>query len=730
MRASRTLPLLLEIGCEEIPARFLTEAQKALGERLATALREASLLPPSAAPIQTYSTPRRLVAYVPGVSERQPEKVEQLLGPPLHAALNSEGNPTRAAESFAAKNSAQTRDLVRVKTPKGYYLALKKTIPGRLAQEILPEVLPAVVTGLTFPKNMYWLGKAGPRFIRPIRWLLALLGEGKQARTIQFEVAGVTTGNSTYGHRRVAKAPIRVGGFKDYSRKLGKAQVELDPGRRREKVRDQSKVILEDLGLTTIPDRELEDWVVNSTEWPHALLGNFDRRFLSLPPEILVTVMRDHQKYFAVKDRKGNLQPHFIAVANSDGDPKGLICAGHERVLVARFTDAEFFWNTDQRLVLEGRRDLLAAVTFQTQLGSYREKVSRIRLIAEGLCRLLEAQGKLAATDTGHIMRAVELCKCDLTTQMVQEFPELQGVVGGLYARAQGEPAPVAEAIYDHYLPESLDDRCPRSLIGAVISLADKIDGVASGFALGLEPTGSSDPFALRRQGNGIIKVLLELSLALPLDVLVGSALSALDVRQKEGQLEVRARVCDFLRERLSHYLEGFRKFRYDTVRAILAAGWDPPLEALRRTEALEAIRGSQDLQALSVSAKRIKNILAKSASSSDWQPGEVEEGNLREDPERNLYRAYVSVAAEAANLTPAAEYLKALSLIATLRPYVDHFFDKVLVMTEDPGLRQNRLRLLGKLDELFSGIARFAEIAGAPSSVDASTSQGVRAER
>jgi glycyl-tRNA synthetase beta chain len=356
---------------------------------------------------------------------------------------------------------------------------------------------------------------------------------------------------------------------------------------------------------------------------------------------------------------------------------------------------------------------LLEKVTYQAKLGSYGDKVRRMKALAEHLCASLEAQGILKAGQCGHVLRAVELCKCDLTTQMVQEFPELQGVVGGLYSVAQGEPPEVSGAIYDHYLPHGAEDRCPRSLVGAVVSLADKLDAVVGGFAVGLEPTGSSDPFALRRQANGTVKVLLEFRLPLSLKRAVQQALNALNIVWRTSELEVFQRVLEFFEERLRYYFEAVRSFRYDTVRAVLAAGWDVPVDAMARAEGLEAIRGGENLEPLAVAAKRIKNILTKSATAADWEPGEVDTKLWQERGEEELYRAYLKVAEEAATLGQGGEYRQALETIASLRPAVDRFFDKVLVMAEDRALRQNRLRLLGKLDELFSGIAQFAEIAG-----------------
>jgi glycyl-tRNA synthetase beta chain len=726
---TETLPFLLEVGCEEIPARFLRDAERDLGERLLAGLREDRLLPEATVgaqpPVRTYSTPRRLVVHVPKLLTHQPDKIEEILGPPVKVAVDGAGNYTRAAESFAQKNSASLEDLIRTATPKGEYLALRRTTRGRPAQAVLPEILPAAILGLSFPKSMYWTEKSAPRFVRPIRWLLAVLGEGKRAQTVEFEILGVKSGNFTFGHRAKSRRPLHVTGFKDYMRNLRQQLVEVDPAQRRQQiVVGQLRVEMGSLRL--LPDEWLLDWVVNSTEWPRAILGNFDERFLCLPREILITVMRDHQKHFAVEDGQGNLRPHFVAVLNIDADEKGMIRQGHERVLAARFRDAEFFWETDQRTRLRDRLPLLEKVTYQAELGSYADKVRRMEAIAKEICRTLEGQGKLTAPEAAHALRAVQLCKCDLTTQMVQEFPELQGIVGGLYARAQGEAPEVADAIYDHYRPASAEDTCPRSIVGAVVSLADKLDSVVAGFAVGHQPTSSGDPFALRRQGNGIIKVVLEFSIPISLDQLAQEYQGKLaqdgwlGIQQSVPWHRVLMDVSQFFIERLCYYLQSIRGLRFDTVRAVVAAAPKlaggasvTPVDALRRAEALEALRGKEDLEVLCTAAKRIRNILMKSATAADWKPGEVEAALLKETQERELYDVYAKVAAEAGRRRESSDYRGALEEISTLRPAIDRFFDGVLVMTEDLEIRQNRLRLLKKLDELFSGIADFAEIEG-----------------
>jgi glycyl-tRNA synthetase beta chain len=753
-QSSITLPLLLEVGCEEIPARFLRDAEKGLGERVLAAVSEARLLPGASlhlmseepgihqspianhqSPIQTYSTPRRLVVHVPTVLAQQPDKVEEILGPPLRVAIDAEGKYTRAAESFAQKNSAQVEDLARTTTPKGEYLSLRKTTQGRPALEILPEILPGAILGLTFPKSMYWTEKLAPRFVRPIRWMLAILGEGKRAQTVDFEILGVKAGDCTFGHRLKGRKPLRVTGFNNYMNKLSKSHVIVDHAVRLGRVHLDCKRLLDELQskalgnqdlqdkdfrLSVVKDEGLEEWVANSTEWPTAIFGTFDMLYQALPREILVTVMRDHQKYFAIENEHGVLQSRFIAFLNRDGDPEGLIKQGHERVLRARFADALFFWNADQRTLLRDRVPLLDKVTYQAKLGSYGDKIRRMKVIAGEICGTLETDGALKAGQGQQVLRAVELCKCDLTTQMVQEFTELQGIVGGLYAKAQGEAEEVSTAIYDHYLPPGAEGASPRTLVGALVSLADKVDSVVGGFVAGLEPTGSRDPFALRRAGNGIIKVLVEFSLPIGITNL---AMSSLETHGRDWRAgEDLGRIANFLEERLRFYLETVGECRHDTVWAVMAVGRGFPVEALNRARALEKIRDSEDYVALAAAAKRTRNILRKSASGMEYLRGTLNADLFQEEAEVELHKAYASIFETATGEgIIARDYETILTLTARLRPAIDKFFDQVLVMHEDPAIRKNRLLLLALLDkQVFSRVADLSEIEG---HVDASTS-------
>ncbi|HEX5484268.1 MAG TPA: glycine--tRNA ligase subunit beta [Terriglobia bacterium] len=714
MSQPETTALVLEIGSEEIPARFLEGAERDFGERLGSALGEARLLPEGATPVvKTASTPRRLIAYAPQLLTKQPGRREEIIGPPVKVAFDKEGKPTRAAESFAAKNNAKVSDLKRVTNAKGEYLAVELAEPGRDTLEVLHEMLPAVIAGMTFPKNMYWTAKSGPFFVRPIRWILALMGDQSDIQIVPFEFAGVQSGNATYGHRLEGSQPLRVAHL-DLDHLLKEHQVVVHGAERRERVQRGIKALLEGTGMKAVADDFLESWVVNSTEWPVALMGSFDKRYLALPREVLITVMRDHQKYFAVEDKAGNLQPHFITVLNVPGDPKGLIRRGHERVLAARFADAEFFWNADQKMTLAERIPMLERVTYQAKLGTYADKVRRTRALAEKICGTLELAGQMNGEERRDALRAVELCKCDLTTQMVQEFTELQGVIGGLYAKAQGEPEGVAAAIYDHYRPAGLEDACPRSVAGDVVSLADKLDSVVAGFSAGLEPTGSSDPFGLRRAGNGIVKVMVE---ALPesnLEALLGAALEMdLGLAVADG-----LGISDFFRERLGFYLEASGA-KYDTVRAVVNSGWSVPSQAVERARALEAVRDSEDFAALAMAAKRTRNILHKSAEAVDYgATGEIQSDLLEPGPERDLYHAFLDMRDRLARSEAEGDFVGGFRTLSTLRPKVDAFFDKVLVMDPDARIRANRLKLLSDLNALvFLKLADLSEIAnvGAP---------------
>jgi glycyl-tRNA synthetase beta chain len=702
--------LLVEIGCEEIPAGMLALAAaefKALLEKYLPAHR---LIDPIAdkSRLETFAAPRRIAAACSSVLLRQADEVREIVGPPRSVAYDTVGAPTRAATSFAEKQGVALEKLYLVDTPRGECLAAKKITHGRAAQDILAEVLPQAISQIPWPRTMYWTGIAGLHFIRPVRWIVALL-DGK---VVRFELAGISAGNLTAGHRFRGKSKIALRGPKDYAPRLRANFVLARPDDRRKKIESELDRLAKREGAKLHLDAALLDAVVYLNEYPTVIAGKFDASFLDLPREILTTVMRDHQKYFALDRRDGSLAPGFLAVINLDRDRAGLIRAGHERVLRARFSDARFFWEADQKCRLADNLPKLAQVTFQEKLGSYAQKVERVRTLARWIADQWFAQGIHEASVAG-VDRAAELAKCDLVTQMVGEFPELQGVVGGLYAKAQGEPQEISEAVRDHYRPVGLDDEIPRNLTGCTVSLADKLDTLAGCFAVGLAPTGSSDPFALRRAATGIVKIVIERKLPFSLSAAVAQSAKILNTAPPHiaSGPEIERQVLDFLLDRARYAFEERWGGAYDEVKAALAAGADDLVDAQRRMEAVQAIRGTRNFEPLAVSFKRIRKILEKAGPEIGWRLPSVRPELFVEPAERELFEAAAGVAGEAEKEKRARRYREALERIATLRPAVDRFFDSVMVMVEDAEVRKNRLTLLAELLAQFSTIADFSEI-------------------
>jgi len=599
------------------------------------------------------ATPRRLVLRANGLPLRLKDREERVQGPAKSA-------PAAAVAGFAKKQGVPPEDLLLEVTPKGEYYAYRKRVPGRAVKDLLAETLPGVILGIYFPKTMYWTGKGGPRFIRPIRWMVALLGE----EIVPFEVAGVRSGALSAGHRRLGAPEIAVTAS-DYEQRLRDHYVILSAEERRE------KILVDMAGIRIKQDPALLATLIYLTEWPKPIVGNFDPQFLELPEEVLVTVMRHHQKYFSVEDAAGKLAPQFVAIMNTESDPQGYIRRGNERVLRARFNDARFFWDSDQKKKLADRKQDLAHVTFQAKIGSYLEKAERMM--------------KLAAELGGdpHAVRAAELCKCDLTTELVKEFTELQGVVGGLYARVQGEPEAVWQSIYDHYKPESMEDALPRHRTAQIVALADKLDTLRGCFGVGMIPTGSKDPFALRRAAQGVVRILVEGRFELPLLDLIGA------------DQNLRA----FFEERVRYYFKDIRGFKYDEVNACMSAGSSNLVDLESRLQRVQALRPTPDFEPLAASFKRIRNILeqAQWRRSPDLQ---VNPSLLEPGPEQDLYNEFRAIQGQPVE-----------AVISRLRPKVDLFFDKVLVNAADPAVRQNRLTLLSTLLAEFSTIADFSEI-------------------
>jgi glycyl-tRNA synthetase beta chain len=667
--------------------------------------------------VQSYSTPRRLAVLASGVAPAQPDVREKLTGPSLKVAYK-DGSPTPAAEAFARKVNVSVDALEKITTPKGEYLAATVLKKGRPAAEIFAESLPKEIAGIYWAKSMYWRGKSAERFVRPVRWLVTLL----DGEVVPLEFAGIRAGDTSQGHRILASGPLAIAKPEEYVSTLASASVVVSSVEREQLIR---KAL--DAATRTIPnarwreDKSLLDTVVNLTEFPSVVLGSFDPEFLALADEVLVTVMRDHQKYFALEDADGKLLPHFLAVLNTDGDPDGLIRHGNERVLRARFNDARFFWETDQKIPLRNRVEMLKSVTFQKDLGSYYDKTRRVQKLGSLIAETIRSAG--GAARPGIIFKSALLCKTDLTTELVKEFTELQGIIGGLYAKAQ-ELDPIlprttveaiGDAIYDHYKPESMDDSVPRSIEGGVLAIADKADSIAGMFALGLQPTGSKDPFALRRAANGIVKIIAEHKLPLPISKLFTDAraeyVGSEAERRFDRKVDFDESIANFMRERLEFYLRDVRGFAYDVVNAVLAAGSDDVVDAIARAEAVSEVRGSDDFASISVAFKRIKNILRQARETNKAIAEQLDPAALTDEAEKQLATAIPETASAVHRLRKEKNYASALVQISRLRQPVDTFFDKVMVMVDDEKVRANRLALLRDLLNEFSTIADFSEI-------------------
>ena len=650
---------LLEIGAEEIPDWMIEPALADLRAKFQTAFSAFG-----GSSILVEATPRRLVLVAQDLIEQAPDVENVVQGPYLAAGAG-------AANGFAKKNGTTVEQLAKTTDAKGERYIFAHLVKGQSAREALAARLPDVITSITWPKTMFWTNRAGARFIRPIRWIVAILDD----EVVAFEMAGVKSGDTTRGHRILgSKAPFAVT-VSNYFATLESNFVIVKAAGRKQMI---EKTFSSDVER----DESLLQTLTYLTEFPNTIRGTFDPSFLELPREILSTVMRHHQRYFSVLKPDGSLAPEFVAVTNTEGDPDGLIRQGNEKVLRARFNDARFFWQVDQQKKLINRVPDLAKVTYQAKLGSYKDKTDRLQKLALELAVETKADEKT-------VSQAALLSKTDLTTEMVKEFTELQGVVGGLYAKAQGEGEAVATAIYDHYKPVSMDDGIPRTLEGQVVALADKIDTLRECFRIGLVPTGSGDPFALRRAGQGVVKILFESKLNLALIPLI---------QDVPG-------LADFMKDRIQFYMKEVLELAYDEVAAAMAAGIGTLADLAERAQAIRKVRATPDFEPLAASFKRIKNILKQSQPSTSTS---VDEAKLTAGPERDLYHAFVEVRGK---IEKAELYQDKLAFIATLRPNVDLFFDKILVNDPDPAIRENRLSLLNSLLTEFSTIADFSEI-------------------
>lgn len=683
-------PLLFEIGMEECPARFIDAAMVDLQE-LARQAFLAHRLQWEA--MHAYATPRRLTLYVDGLATRQTDLEDKVKGPPAKAAYDEAGAPTRAAIGFAAGQGVPVESLQVEETPGGAYVVAIKREPGRPAIDVLPEILTGIVLNLRFPKSMRW-GEGSLRFARPIRWLVALFGDDE----VPFEIEGVTAGRSTWGHRTLADMPITLTGPDEYVERLkGEGKVMVDVEARRAEVWRQVQAVAESVGGRVEGHDELLKEVTHLLEWPTALYGSFDADFLAVPEEILTTTMKEQQKYFPVYGPDGKLMPLFVTVRNGDDTALDVVRAGNEKVLAARLQDAKFFFEEDLKVPLADRVEGLKSVLFQEQLGSVYDKVERVRRIVD------RAGAALNDDQRRQLDRAAYLAKADLLTQVVYEFPELQGTMGGRYARHFGEEEEVATAIEEHYLPRHAGDRLPQSVVGALLSIADKIDTIVGCFGVGLLPTGSTDPYALRRQALGIIRIMLSHELSITLRELVDMALAEYAAIVPDHKATAAA-VMEFFAGRLKNLLLE-QGLRVDLVDAALGLGVDDVRAAVGRATALNRAAETDGFADQTAAFHRAANLAGKGRGD------EVDPALFETDEERELWETVRALEGEVRARADAGEFEAALRSLAGVRGAVDAFFQSVLVMAKEERVRENRLALLKNVVRLFGYVADFHQI-------------------
>ncbi len=686
-----SVELFFELGTEEIPAGFIPRAlddiKRLLSEELATARIDHG-------EIRSFATPRRLAISIADVATEQQRQELELTGPPARIAFDAEGNPTKAAEGFARTNGVSVAELSTIETAKGEYLFLSKVVEGGKSIEQLMEILPRMIGKIPFKKSMRWKD-LDIRFVRPIHWIVATFG----GEIIPFTFGDLQSGNLSRGHRFMAPEEFTVSGVTDYLAKAEQHYVIPQIEKRRKLIEEQIEVIATQLGGRINPDDELLDEVCFLVETPQALAGTIEARFLQLPPELLITSMREHQRYFTLVDEQGRLLPHFITIANTLAKDPAVVVAGNERVLKARLADAMFFWQEDQKSKLETRLEPLKKVVYQAKLGSSFEKVERFTKLAVGLAQQFSPQNAELTS------RAATLAKCDLETGMVYEFPELQGVMGREYALLEGEDPRVAKAIYEHYLPIQAGGELPSDDIGAFISLADKIDTICGCFSVGLIPTGTADPYALRRSAIGILAIIMDRGYSISIPDFVSKAVQLLETKRQRAAEEIVDDVVKFIRLRLVNLLSA-QNYPVDVIDAVLSASFVEPLDAVERIKALTELKKIDDFEPLAVAFKRVGNIIKGGLE----QP--VDPTLLKEECEKELFDSLQEVRGKVAEYVSERNYTQALKAIAGLRQPVDTFFDGVMVMVEDELIKNNRLALLTGIAGLFKGIADFRRIA------------------
>ncbi len=682
--------LLLEVRAEEIPARMLEPAVKELATRLFEELVARSLAPRE---VETGFTPRRLLIVLQGLPQREPDSEERVVGPPVRAAYAADGSPTPALTGFARRCGVEPQALERIATDKGEYLSHLQRRVGKSTAEVLSEVVPRLVAGLSWPKTMVWGDGHGP-WARPVHGLVALL----DGEVVPMTLFGIESGRATRGHPVLSPEPFEVAGAADYRARLAARGIVPSPGERRKALLAAMHEAAGALGGRLVDDPPLASKLAAICEIPGLVQGSFDEGFLELPREVLVTSLRDHQSAFTV-EKDGALLPAFLTVMDRPDDPIGRVRAGNEWVVAARLADARFFFHEDGKRAFVERRPALEHLTFHAQLGSYAAKAARVEKLSGWLCDAL-GWGELTAAAE----EAARLLKVDLASEMVKEFTSLQGVVGGLYARAQGHSEEVWQAIYDQYLPASMEDPLPRGRVGQVVGLADRIDTIVGMFGLGLVPSGSRDPFGLRRAAQGVVRICIEGGLPLDLDAAAREVGTLYEGKLKVAVEKMAATLRSFLDDRIRFVL-GTRGYAYDEIEAALAAGTEDLPDLERRVEALHRVREGKDFLSLVLAAKRIANIVK------DAPRETLVESALAEPAERALYAAFRRVEAEVERAAEQGEHERCLERTAELAGDLDRFFVEVMVMVDDELLRRNRIALLQAIERVANRVARLTEM-------------------
>jgi glycyl-tRNA synthetase beta chain len=683
------MEFLLELLTEELPASHIRSALDQLEAGFRKELADARI---DVAALRVLATPRRLV--VSGdLALGQEDREETVTGPPMSIARAPDGSLSPAGRGFARSQHVDESLLEVITTPRGEYLGFKRKAMGTPTAEILKVAVPRVLGALTFPKMMRW-AESPFRFSRPIHGLLCVFG----GVAVDTAFEGFQATDRTVGHRIVSPDPVKAGSFAEYQAVLGKSFVVVDPEVRKKMILDQIEAVLVPLKAKVYPDAELLDDLTLNVEHPLVIFGSFPETYLSLPLEVLSTAMRAGQKLFSVV-RDGRQLPHFVGVADAAEDAKGLIRKGNERVLRARLEDARFFWDQDRKVPLRERAAGLKNVVFQEKLGSYEDKIQRLKRIVSYLC------DKLGTTEAkADAVEAALLCKADLLTEMVKEFSGLQGRMGGLYARQEGLPAAVHQAIYEHYQPGSLEDDSPASLTGAILSLADKMDSIVGVLGVGIQVSGSSDPFGLRRNAHGVCKVILDKKFRFSFPLLLDKILAVYGDRLVLGRNAVKTACLEFFAGRLRFILEK-RGFRYDLVSAALGPGIDKVYDVVPRVEALDSLKSSPQFEPFILMAKRINNILK------GFPAAKVNPELFVEKEERDLYSTFAVIQDNAQPMIARGDYARAQGILFKIQPVLNTFFDKVLVMAEEKKVRQNRLGLLQSISKMLLGIADYSQV-------------------